>query len=124
MALLAAATVGCDGPKKKVVPVQGKLLFSDGKPLPAGTRLLFTPGEGDTGTATGVTTDDGSFKVTHVSGSTGAEVGKYAILLAAPERQQEAFMKIVPKEYYDGGVFFADVKEGMGPLDFKVKKLK
>jgi hypothetical protein len=120
--LLAVATVGCGGPKNKIVPVGGKILFSDGKPLPAGTRLIFNPGEGGTGTASGVTAPDGSFKVTHVAGTTGAEVGKYAVLLAAPEHDREGFFKIVPRSYYDGGILFAEVKEGMQPLELRVKK--
>ncbi len=122
VALLAAMTVSCGGPKNKIVPVEGKLLFTDGKPLPAGTQLLFTPGEGGTGAASGLTSADGSFQVTHVSGTQGAEVGKYAVLLAAPEANREGFFQIVPKDYYEGGVFFTEVKEGMPPLDLKVKK--
>ncbi|MCI0465289.1 MAG: hypothetical protein L0Z62_50855 [Gemmataceae bacterium] len=122
VALLAAVAVSCNGAKNKIIPVTGKLLFADGKPLPAGTRLIFNPGEGGAGSASGVTSADGSFTVTHVTGKTGAEVGKYAVLLAAPEGGRESFFKIVPKEYYDGGVFFAEVKEGMPPLELKVKK--
>src|SRR5262245_49019990 len=93
---LAVACAGC-GMKVKmpVVPVEGKILFADGKPLAAGTRLMFTPGEGGTGTAVGVTGDDGSIKVTHVSGAKGAEIGKYTILLAAPEDgDKNAFFKM------------------------------
>lgn len=121
-ALLVVATLGCSSPKNKVVAVEGKILFSDGKPLPAGIRLLFDPGEGGTGTAEGVTDENGSFKVTHVTGAKGAEVGKYSVLLQAPKGNEGNFYKIVPKEYYDGGALAVEVKEGMPPLNLKVKR--
>jgi hypothetical protein len=118
--VLTALAAGCGGPKNKIVPVEGKILFGDGKPLPAGTRLIFNPGQGGTGTATGITEADGSFKVTHVSGRRGAEVGTYAILLAAPEGERESFVKIVPEKYREGGVLSMEVKEGMPPLELRV----
>ena len=124
VALLAAVSAGCGGTRNPIVPVEGTILFSDGEPLPAGTRLIFNPGEGGVGTAKGVTDQDGSFKVTHVSRARGAEVGKYTILLAAPEDEPEAFFKAVPPEYYEGGNLNAEVKEDMPPLDLKVKKRK
>src|SRR5262249_32812382 len=101
-------------------PVEGKILFSNGKVLPAGTRLLFTPGEGDRAGAKAVVSEDGSFKVTHLSGAEGAEVGKYTILLAAPEGDHGSLFKSVPREHYDGGVLNTEVKEGLPPLDLRV----
>ncbi len=120
--LLVLVTCGCQNGKYKIVPVEGKISFTDGKSLPAGTRLIFNPGEGGIGTATAVTAPDGSFKVAHVSGGTGAEIGKYSVQLAAPEGDTGSFFKIIPREYCDGGLLHAEVKEGMAPLDFKVKK--
>ncbi len=115
--------VGCaKATKYKLVPVEGKILFADGKPLPAGTRLIFNPGEGGMGTASGVTDADGAFQLTHVSGAAGAEAGKYTVALSAPEGQQNTFFKIVPKDYYEGGALFAEVKEGMSSLQLKVAK--
>lgn len=123
VALLAAAAVGCgNSPKNKIVAVEGKIHYSDGKPLPAGTRLLFNPYEGGMGTAEGVTDGEGSFKMTHVTGIQGAEVGKYSVVLQAPEGEEGKFYKFVPKDYYDGGAFAVEVKEGMQPLDLKVLK--
>ena len=48
-------------------------------------------------------------------------VGKYTILLRAPEGNDGSFFKLIPSEYYDGGVLNADVAEGMTPLTLKVK---
>ena len=57
-------------------------------------------------------------------GKSGAEEGKYLVLLVAPDNDKEgAFYKIVPKDYYDGGVLWAEVKKGMDPLDLKVKRV-
>src|SRR5438874_13435866 len=98
---LVVLLAGCgDGAKNKVVPVQGTIAFADGRKLPAGTRLLFNPGAGGTGGATAVTAEDGSFKAVRVSGRAGVEVGKYTVLLAAPESDRGAFFRMLPKDYY------------------------
>jgi hypothetical protein len=113
---------GCSGDvKKPVVPVEGKLKLSDGKPLPAGTLLLFEPTEGRTGTASATTEADGSFKLTHVSGSTGAETGKYTVKLTPPRGQEKEFYALVTKENAEGSLF-AEVREGMPPLELSVTK--
>jgi hypothetical protein len=112
---------GCGKTKYKIVDVKGKIAFQDGKPLPNGTKLIFQPAVGMTGGAWGITDDAGSFQVEHVNGSDGAELGKYTVLLAAPTDNSEAFYSSVPKEYVEGGVFAVEVKEGMPPLELKVK---
>jgi hypothetical protein len=120
-----AAARGCGGgPKNPVVPVAGTIAFADGSPLPAGTRVVFNPTDGGVGTASGTTAADGSFEVEHVTGRTGAEVGKYQVALLAPEDGAGNFWKLVPKEYADGQVLSAEVKEGMAPLTLKVAKLR
>src|SRR5262245_44319380 len=84
--LTFALVAGCgDGAKNKVVPVEGTLAFADGRKLPAGTRLLFNPGDGSAGAATAVTAEDGTFKAIRSGGRAGVEVGKYTVLLAAPD---------------------------------------
>lgn len=113
---------GCgDGDSKSAVRVTGIITFSDGKPLPTGTRLMFNPAEGHTETAVAVTGPDGAFEARRSSGKKGMIVGKYTILLQAPEGSNGDFFKIIPKDYYDGGVLDADVKEGMPPLKLQVK---
>jgi hypothetical protein len=124
LTLLAVLAVGCGGARNKVVPVEGRIRFSDGKALPAGTQLVFNPVEGRTGTAVGITSEDGSFKLTHVTTGEGAEVGKYSVLLKAPQGDSGSFYTIVPKDYWDVGVFAIEVKEGMAPLELKVAKKK
>jgi hypothetical protein len=123
VAALAVLAAGCNGETKyPAVPVTGKLTFADGKPLPKGTKLLFNPSEGGMGTASAVTDADGSFTATHVNGTTGAEVGKYTVVLRAPDGEDARFYKLIPKDYYDAGAFAVEVAEGMPPLDLKVKK--
>jgi hypothetical protein len=121
-ALVAACLAGCgESESKSTVSVTGTITFSDGKPLPTGTRLMFNPAEGLTETAVAVTGPDGAFEARRSSGKKGVMVGKYTILLRAPEGSNGDFFRIIPKDYYDGGVLDADVKEGMPPLKLQVK---
>jgi hypothetical protein len=124
--LLACCLVitGCGKSYPPLVSLSGKLTFTDGKPLPSGTRLYFHPVNGKTGAATAVTQDSGEFQVRHESGGHGLPAGKYTIQLAAPESDRTVFFKVVPKDYYDGvGLFSVDVKEGVPALQFKVKQM-
>lgn len=121
MSIFAA---GCKGTKNKVVPVEGKITFKDGSNLPEGTMLVFNPTEGRVGGASAKVKGDGSFKAEHVNGSTGAEIGKYRIVLRAPEGDNGDFYKLMAREYYGDGFLDIDVTEGMAPVDLKVVKLK
>ena len=58
--------------------------------------------------------------MTHVTGSSGAEEGKYTVQLLPPEANGSEFLKVVPRDYREGAMLFAEVKAGMQPLDFKV----
>lgn len=123
--LLLALAAGCGGPTRyKVVPVEGKLTFANGKALPAGTQLRLDPVEGGMQIATATSGEDGSFKFTHASGAAGAELGKYTAVLLPPKDNPDAFYKSVPKAYYESGSLFVEVKEGMGPLELKVPAAK
>lgn len=117
------AVAGCNETRFKVVPVEGKITFADGSLLPQGTRLLFNPVEGGVGSAVAEVGAAGSFKVTHSGGGSGAEAGKYIVLLSPP-KDEGNFYKVIPKDYYDGGVLAAEIREGMSPLEFKVLKSK
>jgi hypothetical protein len=121
---LALAALGCESTNRPVVPAEGKITFMDGTPLPTGTRLVLNPSEGRTGTASAATDAAGAFKLRHVSGVSGAEVGMYTIQLLAPEGDAGAFYKLVPKEYADGAVLTAEIKDGMSPLELKVARPK
>jgi hypothetical protein len=113
--------LGCGaGTKNPIVPVEGKIALADGKKLPTGTRVLLNPTEGRVGTAVGATAEDGSFQVQHVSGSMGAEEGKYMVKLLPPELGSAEFEKAVPKKYQEEPFTVAEIKPGMPPLDFKV----
>lgn len=110
--LLVLVSAGCSG--KKTVSVEGKVTFADGKALPTGTRVIFEPSQGDLKSVMVTTDESGSFKAS-------VEVGKYTIRLAGPAEDKGEFKKLVPEDYAKGDVLSAEVKEGMSPLDFKVK---
>jgi hypothetical protein len=124
VALAVVFVSGCADGKKLAVPVSGTIAFADGRPLPSGTRLMFNPGDGATESAIAVAGPDGTFEANRVSGQKGVAVGKYTVLLRAPEGDNGNFFKIIPSEYYDGGVLDADIREGMSPLNLKVKSRK
>jgi hypothetical protein len=113
---------GCGGTNRATVTVSGKIKFSDGKPLPAGTTVVLNPTEGGASTASGKTDADGAFTLSRPSGS-GVEIGKYTVALLAPEGDKE-FHKLVPKDVVDGSVLSAEIKEGMGSLELTVPKPK
>jgi hypothetical protein len=119
VAILGLA-VGCTETNRPVVKVEGTIKTSDGKLLPAGTKMLFNPTEGRTGTASATTEADGSFKLTHVSGTAGAEIGKYTVLLTPPSGGEKEFYKYISKSAAEDSLF-AEIKDGMGPLNLTVK---
>jgi hypothetical protein len=115
------ALSGCGGgTQNTIIPVTGKIALASGKKLPVGTRLVFEPVEGRVGTALAAVSEDGSFQATHVTGATGAEVGKYTVKLLPPEAGSPEFSKLVPKQCQEEAFAFAEVKAGMAPLDFNV----
>jgi hypothetical protein len=123
--LVAVAAPGCSGAKNKIVPVEGKVVFVNGKALPAGTQVRLDPAEGGVQTASATIGEDGSFSLRHASGASGAEVGKYTVVLLPPPKEKAPeFFRSVPKPYYDGGYLTAEVKEGMAPLELKVQPLR
>jgi hypothetical protein len=113
--------VGCATTERPIVKVEGTIKTSDGKVLPAGTRLMFNPSEGRLGTATATTDANGKFLLTHVSGSSGAEIGKYTIVVMPSQGMEKEFYKLVPKDIAEGALS-AEIKEGMGTLELKLPK--
>src|SRR4051812_30612282 len=112
--LAALAAAGCQG--AKVVPVNGKITFANGKPVPQGTKVLFRPEAGGN-MAGGVTDRDGNYKLA-VGPKEGAEPGKYFVVIQPPEDD-----KTVPPKYAEGSLT-AEVRENMPPLDFKLEPKK
>lgn len=124
-AIALAFVIGCSGSGvRPAVPVTGKIAFSDGKLLPAGTRLMFNPGDGATESAVAVVAADGTFEAERVSGRKGLLIGRYTVLLRAPEANDGSFFKLVPSDYVDGGMLDADVQPDMPPLSLVVKVRK
>jgi hypothetical protein len=114
--------VGCAGERKPIVPVRGHIRFSNGQPLPAGTTLKFEPAEGRTGTATATVEADGSFQAIHVSGRTGAEIGKYLVQVFPPREVEKEFYKYTSRDIAEG-TLIAEVREGMAELQLTLPKI-
>jgi hypothetical protein len=122
-AILAIVGCGANSSRYKIVPVEGTLLFSSGTPLPKGTRLRLDPAEGGVKTASATIDSSGAFRLTHVSGRSGAELGKYTVVLMPPTTDPGDFNRLVPRAYCEGsGNLVAEIKDGMGPLELKVHK--
>jgi hypothetical protein len=117
--LIPLLALGCGGTKYKIVPVEGKIVLDNGQALPTGTKLLLNPAEGGVGSASGVTDAKGGFKLQHLKGKSGAEEGKYTLVLRAPDGQEKDFYKKMPVAAYEDGIP-VEIKEGMAPLDLKV----
>ncbi len=109
------------GSKNQMIEVKGNIKFANGKPLPEGSRLRFSPIDGGRKAASATVDADGSFTLTHATGGDGAEVGNYSVAVLPPSGKEIAFAKLVPDEYIDGDILSAEIKPGMSPLSFTVK---
>lgn len=110
--------IGCGKSKYPIIPVEGKVIGDNN--LPAGTKLLFTPAEGGMQTASATLDAAGYFTVKHLSGKSGAELGKYIVTVRAPDGMKSGFYDVmVTKKYYDEGVAI-EVKAGMGELVLRI----
>jgi hypothetical protein len=58
--------------------------------------------------------------LTHVSGASGAEIGKYTIQVTPPKESAAEFYKLVSKDKAEGSLS-AEIKEGMGPLELTLQ---
>lgn len=119
---LVLILAGCSGTKNPIVQVQGKIILPNGKPPPAGSKLIFNPSEGQMGTASGVTNADGSFALTHVNNVSGAEVGKYVVVVRPPDNDKTLYT-VVSQSACEEGIF-AEVKDGMQPLELRLPLAK
>lgn len=81
--LLGAAlltVVGCGG-GASTIPIKGKLVFDDGKPV-SGASIRFMP-TGEKGRmASGYTSKDGTFELTTVNAGDGAQPGDYVVVVS------------------------------------------
>jgi hypothetical protein len=113
---------GCGGAKHPVVPVKGRVVFEDGKPLPVGTRIILEPVDPDRKPATGEVKDDGSFELKHSAGANGAEIGKYRVRIAAPANDSQNFFQMVPESYAEGNELMLEVKPDSTEVTLKVRR--
>jgi hypothetical protein len=90
---LLILTAGCGGPK--LVPVKGRVVFADGKPVTAAS-VSFTP-DADKGNdgilATGLLALDGSFTLRTYPHGDGAMVGSYRVTVSLGRRAQGKLAK-------------------------------
>jgi len=77
--LPALAAAGCSSPTGGTVPVNGAVLFEDGKPC-AGASIRFVPTSGGR-EASGYTGSDGTFSLNTFSQGDGAIPGEYAVVI-------------------------------------------
>ncbi len=119
---LLLMAVGCGKTTRSpIVAVSGTIGFEDGKKLPAGTKVVFSPVLGGAGAAMAETDADGNFALEHVSGARGAEVGAYVVELRSPSGMEQEFYASVPSSYTDGGMLSANVPENGGSIELVLR---
>jgi hypothetical protein len=91
LALIALAG-GCN--HSGLVEASGRLTYQ-GKPVP-GTRVYFQPDDGSR-RSTGLTDDDGNFKLRFSSQETGVKPGAHTVYLRYEPSAEEEIHKIPPK---------------------------
>lgn len=83
MLLLGAAlltVIGCGG-GASTIPIKGKLVFDDGKPV-SGASIRFVP-TGEKGRmANGYSSKDGTFELTTINAGDGAQPGDYVVVVS------------------------------------------
>jgi hypothetical protein len=77
--VVAVAALGCSGK----YPVKGKVQFSDGTPLAAGSMVIFTDEQGASG-GVGALGPEGSFEITYDRPRDGLPKGTYRVSIRPP----------------------------------------
>jgi hypothetical protein len=94
LVFLAAGCAGPDGPKPKLAPVRGKVVFK-GEPL-AGAEIYFRPdaSKGNQGDmASGAVLLDGSFTMVTIPDRDGVMPGAYKVTLGLGRRPEKELVK-------------------------------
>jgi hypothetical protein len=132
--LFGAWTAGCGGGGAKTAPVSGRVTYK-GKPV-AKANVSFTPAEGASRAATGLTDDGGNYKLGSFAASDGAPPGQYRVTIQAhgPDRPAKPGEgsgmpgetipgdPIIPLKYFKpdtSGLTF-EVKRGSNRADFEL----
>src|ERR1700690_2374840 len=80
--MLVAALLGTSGCGPGLLPVNGKLVWDDGKPV-SGANVRFVPVSGsEDGAAVGQTDKDGSFTLVASGGANGVRPGDYKVVVS------------------------------------------
>jgi len=131
--LLLCLTAGCGGGGSGTAAVSGKITHK-GKPL-AKANVSFTPVDGESRAATGLTDESGYYKLGTFSTSDGALPGKYRVVIIArgpdrPPRPGETGSgmpgemmpgeALIPMKYFapDSSGLTFEVKKGSNSADF------
>lgn len=133
--LILCAVVGCGGGGSGTASVSGHVKYK-GKPVPK-ANVSFTPAEGTSRAATGLTDDNGYYKLGTFSSNDGALPGKYrvAIIARGPDRAPKPGETgsgmpgemmpgdpAIPVKYFapDSSGLTFEVKKGSNTADFEL----
>lgn len=130
LALLAAFSMtssGCGNPK---YPVTGRVLFKDGKPLPPGGMIYFSPVDPSNHTgARAYLEEDGTFTLSTDAEGDGSLLGKFKVSIKPPpqgrgEDDPRANVNIIDPKYYsfDKSGIEVEVKPGKNEFSITVEK--
>jgi len=80
--LLAMTSAGCSG-RNSLYPIEGVLTI-DGKPVPQGVQVRFSPENADRDPCIGVTNDKGQYVMYFRPGMKGLPKGNYVVSVTSP----------------------------------------
>ncbi len=111
LATLALPGCGLDTPAPKLVPVRGRVVFKDGRPLPGATVDFHPDKMREGGNARGTTAEDGTFTLETYPHGPGAMPGHYKVTFMHYTRSVN-----IPRKYTKITLtpLTADVHEGPG----------
>ncbi len=134
--LIGMLAVGCGSDTSKPAAVSGRVTYK-GKPVPK-ANVSFTPVEGTSRAASGLSDSNGYFTLGTFSTNDGALIGKYRVSIIArgPDRQPKAGESmsgmpgemmpgdpVIPTKYFapDSSGLTFEVKRGSNRADFELK---
>lgn len=122
---------GCGGEDNGLAPVSGTVFFK-GKPL-ANAAVNFLPNGENTRGATGITDNNGKYKLTSFQINDGAKIGKYSVTIRAEEGGDGALKAkddidyargklVTPKKYSDSASsgLTAEIAKKNNIIDFQL----
>ena len=96
LVVAAMLIVGCSEQHPRRYPVEG-ILSVDGKPVPQGMQILFTPEGPDAEPCKAITNDSGRYVAYHKPGMKGLLPGRYVVSIVSPEDDVSGTLIIPPQ---------------------------